>query len=854
MWAPAAWMAARMVLAQRMRLVRTAAAVALAVSLVAGTFSLTDTIDSAFRRATSSSPGVDVVVRATTEFRSVGNALPERETVPETLVAAIRAVPGVASAWGEVTGYAELVGKDGQAISARGLPTLGTALSPDAEIVSGRAATGPDEIVIDTATALADGYELGDRIKVMLEGAAREFTIAGLQKLSDVLASTQASFDVATAQQLLGHAGSFDSIVSAAAPGVSPQALRARISEVLPDRYEAVTSDQAARETRESWTDALGFLTTALLMFAAVALLVGAFIISNTFSVLVAQRGRELGMLRAVGASRRQVMGSVLAEALAVGMLASVAGVALGGVAAAGLLALMDWFGIDLPTSSVVFRPRTVAIGLAAGVVVTVAAAVIPALRATRTPPVAAMGGNVSTSERAPRRRAGWGVAVTAAGALSLAVGLFGQPARPVAVVAVGVAGILLGVTLLLPLVAGPAARLLGAPLVLMFRQPAALGRENAMRDPRRTAATAGALMIGITLVGVVTIMAASMKESAHRAVGDAMRADFSVTAAGVAGGTGGAGGLPGGVADKIRKVKGVAAVSQVRAGQWGLDGRTQTLVAVDPKTITRMYSLDPPTAEAAEGLDSRPGEGAELNVLVRDTVAGRRGWRVGDLVPMTFARTGTVEARLAAVFSTTTVRSDYVISLKGFKANYAQQLDTEVDVLLDDETGAVAGRAAIEKALVDFPGAEVRNPAEVVAAQRRQVNRMLVPVMALLALSVLIALLGIVNTLVLSIHERSRELGLLRAVGMAGSQLRAMIRSEALIIAALGSSLGVVMAVFLGWALVGALRHLGVTELVLPWGHLLGLVALACGAGLLAAVLPARKAARAEILPAVAG
>ena len=390
---------------------------------------------------------------------------------------------------------------------------------------------------------------------------------------------------------------------------------------------------------------------------------------------------------------------------------------------------------------------------------------------------------------------------------------------------------------------------MLGLPLVHILGQPALLGRENAMRNPRRTSATAAALMIGITLVGVVAILAASIKSSASHTIQDTLRADFVVTPRTAAGAQGA---VPTAVADKLRKVKSVAEVSEIRTGQWGLDGRTKTLVAVDPETVTDMYELDPAAALAVRRLGDRDLE--NRGVLVRESVAERHGWLVGDEVPMTFARTGTQPMRLADTFTSTAVRSDYVISLAAYKSNFKQQLSLEVDVLLKPGITAEAGRRAVEEALVDFPNVEARDRSQVLAAQEKQVDKLLLPVTALLALSVVIALLGIVNTLALSIHERTRELGLLRAVGMGRGQLRSMVRSEAVIIASLGAILGVVVAVFFGWALVGAMRDMGVSELVVPVRQLLGLVAAATVAGLLAGVLPARRAARLPVLDAIAG
>ena len=838
------WRILKGLLAHKSRLLRTAAAVALAVSLVSGTFVLTDTIDAAFDRASTSSAQIDVLVRASAEFTAQATTLPERETLPESLLDVIAAIPGVDKVWGQVMGFAELVDKEGNAISPSGLPTVGTAFTQQDTLVAGRAPTGPGEVVIDDVTAAKDGFVLGDRIKILFQGLVREFTIAGVRKVNDLLASTTASFDLQTAQQLLGEEGTFDAIPVKADAGVSPEVMRARIGAALPESYEVVTYDQAAREAQESWTKALGFLTTALLMFAAVALLVGAFIIFNTFSILVAQRTRELGLLRAVGASRRHLVTSVLAEALMVGLVASAVGIVLGLGAAHGLLAIMRMIGFELPSAPVVFRGRTAALGLVAGVLVTVAAAVIPAYRSTKVSPMAAIVGRTADEQGGFGRRVASGLGVTGVGLASLFIGLFGRVQTPLLAIGLGSAGILVGIAMLTPLVAAPAARVIGIPLIRLFGQPAVLGRDNAMRNPRRTSATAAALMIGITLVGVVAILAASIKSSASHTIQDTLRADFVVTPRTVAGAQGG---VPPAVGDKLRKARAVATVSEIRSGQWGLEGRARTLVAIDPETITQAYELDPAANAALRRLD-------DDSVLVRTSVAERHGWRVGDEVPMTFARTGTKLMVLADTFTSTAVRSDYVISLGAFKSNFKQQLSLEVDVRLAPGISAEAGRHAVEEALIDFPNVEVRDRGQVLAAQEAAVNKLLVPVTALLALSVVIALLGIVNTLALSIHERTRELGLLRAVGMARSQLRSMVRSEAVIIAGLGSVLGVVVAVFFGWALVGAMKDLGVNQLVVPVGQLAGLVAAATGAGLVAGVLPARRAARLPILDAISG
>ncbi|MGH9266446.1 MAG: FtsX-like permease family protein, partial [Acidimicrobiales bacterium] len=430
--------------------------------------------------------------------------------------------------------------------------------------------------------------------------------------------------------------------------------------------------------------------------------------------------GRELALLRSLGASRAQLTASVLLEALAVGLVGSVAGVLLGFGAARGLLALFERMGFALPDASAVFLPRTAVIGVLAGVVVTVLAALPPALRATRPAPVGAIRGADGARRHPAAGRSTVGAVVAVAGLATLLTGVLAGGNRPIVALGLGAAGVLGGIALLTPLVAGPAARVVGAPLVRLFGEPAFLGRENAMRSPRRTASTAAALMIGIGLVGVVAILAASVKASASRTVDDSLRADFVVTPNGFAG----AAGVPPAVAERLRQSPLVTTVSEIKGGQWGLDGRTQTLLAVDPATVTDLHQVDPASEAAVRRLD-------DAGVLVRDTVAQRYGWQVGGTVPMTFARTGTKAMRLQGTFSSTAVRTDYVITLGAYRANYAQQFSLEVDVALAPGVSPADGRVEIERLLADYPVVRIMDHTEVLAAQEEQVDRLLVPVTA---------------------------------------------------------------------------------------------------------------------------
>jgi putative ABC transport system permease protein len=505
----------------------------------------------------------------------------------------------------------------------------------------------------------------------------------------------------------------------------------------------------------------------------------------------------------------------------------------------------MGLSGYHYPVHGVVFAPRTALVGLLSGTAVTALAALLPARRATMAAPVSTIADPGATRAMVPgwaRRRVVVGLSGGVLGLVFLAGAVAGGFGPPLLLVALGVIALIGGISALNPVIVRPAVRTIASPLVRIGGQTAALGRDNALRNPRRTSATATALMIGIGLVGVVAILGASMKASATQTLRTSLRADFVVSPKGVGAA---ANGVPPAAAEALRTTPGVAVVSEVRAGQFGLDGTATQLVAVDPATVTATHALDAKSVAAAQAL----GHGG---VLVRNTEASAKGWKVGDEVPMTFARTGPQRLRLAAVFSTTTVRSDYVVSLDTFQANFNQQLDAEVDVRLAAGEAPSSARTRVEAVLRDFPGAEVMNKAQAVGAQQAKVDQVLLPVTAVLALSVLIALLGIANTLALSIHERTHEIGMLRAIGMAKRQLRSMIRSEAAIIALLGSLLGAAVAVLFGWAPVASMRDLGVTQLVVPVRQLAAIVAGATVAGLAAGVLPARRAASLPVLEAM--
>jgi putative ABC transport system permease protein len=835
-------------LAHKFRLAATALAIVLGVSFVAGTYVLTDTINATFTNLFDEvTQGIDVAVRSRDVF--TGQMGEVRDPIPEEVLNEVKAVDGVRVAEGSVTGFAQFVDKDGKPVTTGGAPTLGVSISSAPELQagttvrSGRLPSGPDEMVVDAQTAEKHGFAVGDRVKVLLQGPARTFTVSGIigfGSAGNLGGATLAGFTLPTAQEVLNREGRFDEIDVVAADGTTSEQLRDRVRAVLDPRYEVLTGEELSAAQAAAINDTIGrFLSTALLAFAFVALLVGGFLIFNTFTIIVAQRTRELALLRCLGASRRQVMTSVLLESLIVAVVASLVGLGLGVLIANGLKALLTGIlNFDLPTTGTVFLWRTVIVSLAVGIVVTVLAALLPARKATRVPPVAALQPETAFAPTHFRkRRIVLGVLVTLVGVALLLAGLFQNEGNRLVNVASGAVIVFFGVAILSPLIARPLARLIGWPFAKAFRLPGTLARENAMRNPRRTASTAAALMIGLALVTFVSIFAASIKASTTETLDRTIAADYILMNDTFTP-------FSPDLATRLADQPELAAVVGVRLGAFKLDGATKQLIGIDPAAYDRVVKTEVVSGSIA---DLQSG-----GLAVKEDVAEANGWTVGERVALQFPRGGTQQVPVKAIYKDNSVNGDYMLSLADYERFYADQADSQILVQAAPGTDPAASRAAIDRVLVDFPNVTVRDQAEYKAETARQIDQVVNLFFALLALAVVIALFGIVNTLGLSIFERIRELGLLRAVGATRRQVRAMIRWEAVIIAVLGAVLGLAVGVFFGWTVVRALRSVGITEFALPGGQLVIFVVFAALAGILAAVLPGRRAARIDVLRAI--
>jgi putative ABC transport system permease protein len=835
-------------LAHKFRLAATALAIVLGVGFVSGTYVLTDTINATFTNLFDQvTKGIDVAVRSKDVF--TGQQGETRDPIPEEILNDIKRVDGVRIAEGSVTGYAQFVDRNGKAVTTGGAPTLGVSISSTPELQAGstvrqgRLPSAPDEMVVDAQTAEKHHFAPGDRVKVLLQGPARTFTVSGVigfGEAGNLGGATLAGFTLPTAQEVLNRNGKFDEIDVVAADGVTPERLRDRVRAVLDPRYEVLTGVELSEASAKAINDTFGrFLSIGLLSFAFVALLVGAFLIFNTFTIIVAQRTRELALLRCLGASRRQVLGSVLLESLIVAVVASLVGLGFGVLVANGIkAALTGLLNFDLPTTGTVFLWRTVVVALGVGIVVTMLAALLPALKATRVPPVAALQPETAFAPTHFRkRRIVLGALVTLAGIGLLLAGLFQDQGNRLANVASGAVVVFFGVAVLSPLIARPLARLIGWPFARVFRVPGTLARENAMRNPRRTASTAAALMIGLALVTFVSIFAASIKASTTATLDKTIAADYILNNDTFTP-------FSPDLAGRLANQPELGAVVGVRLGAFKLNGATKQLTGIDPAAFDKVVKT--------EVLSGSLTDLASGGLAVKEDVAKANGWKVGDTVSLQFPRGGTQRVPVKAIYMDNSVNGDYLLALRDYERFYADQADSQILVQAAPGTDPKASRAAIDRVLVDFPNVTVRDQAEYKAETAKQIDQVVNLFFALLALAVIIALFGIVNTLGLSIFERIRELGLLRAVGATRRQVRSMIRWEAVIIAVLGAVLGLAVGLFFGWTIVRALHSVGITEFALPGGQLVIFVVFAALAGVLAAVLPGRRAAKVDVLRAI--
>jgi putative ABC transport system permease protein len=838
-------------LARKLRTALTGFAVVIGVAFVAGTFVFTDTIDASFKDLFErASKGTDVSVQSHVAVEEDFVAPPPMEA---STLERVQSVEGVEEAAGFVSADATLLDRDGEPIISGGPPTLLLSQGPERfdplTYTDGGPPEADDEVVIDKATADEFGWAAGDTVTVAAREPQKDYTVAGVARLGDsdnLAGSRMVLMTLDEAQRVLREDG-YNDISVAASSGTSPEELKQAIAAELGGGYAVRTGEEQAEKSAQDLSDALGFIRIALLVFAGVAVLVGGFLIFNTFSVTVAQRSREFALLRTLGASRPQILRSVIAETVAIGLAASVVGILVGLLLAPGLRALLSAFGLELGSTSTELQPRTVIVALLVGVIATVVSGFVPARRATRVQPVEAMReAELPTGGHLRRRRVVIALLVEAAGVAALLYGLLGDPGTASATASVLGLGTLLmifGLALLAPTLVRPLSSAIGKPLERPLGLAGRLARENATRQPQRTAVTASALMIGVALVVLVAIFAAGLRATIDQGI------DEQVRAAGIVTHEDGFSPLSTGVTERLATVDGVEAVSAIRFQTGRIVGESgnTSVTGVDTDTVRDVLTLN-----WDEGSDALLSELSSDRAAISNDFAESHDLAVGDTLRFTTPRGNAASYEVSGIY-------DSAAGLVGGVIVSNASLETAWDAK-DVAFAMVAGapgadpeaiKRAEVAALDDFPTAKPQTIEDFKEEQNEQVGVLVGLVYALLSLSVIVALLGIVNTLALSVHERTRELGMLRAVGMSRRQVRRMVRAESVITAAIGAILGIVLGIAFAALLSRPLADEGFV-FELPIVTLVVVAILAAIAGVLAAIPPARRAARVDVLRAV--
>lgn len=838
-------------LARKVRLILSGLAVVLGVMFVSGAFVLTDTLGRSFDAVFADVyEGIDVNVAAKPNIAvSEVEGEPFVPPFPATALDTVRAVPGVAGATGVVAADgARLIGSNGKVVTSFGPPQLGENWTGENDLVKlreGRTPQADDEIVVNAALAEAAKVEVGDRVGVLTLEPRREFTLVGIFGYSggrdSIGGVNEVAFTTPVAQRLmLGEPGTFNSVTVTAAAGVSVETLRDDVARALGADYEVKTGKQVSADAAAGLKEALSFFNNILLGFAGVALLVGTFLILNTFSIIVAQRTRELALMRAIGASGRQIIGSVVLEAIAVGLLASVLGLGAGIGVGALLAYLFGQFSGGLTLAGLGVPPVAVISAFAVGLLITVVAALLPALRAARIPPIAAMQ-DVATPDRPLTRVTVAGAVVTTAGGGLLALGLTGNAGgSTLPVILGGVLFSFIGVALLTPLISRPVVSLLGA--VFAWSVPGRLGRLNSGRNPRRTAITAAALMVGIALVTGVTVILDSAKSSISALAEDTIKAELVVS---------GARSGPRPPSFDPAVLARTAEIPGVRL----VDGEYGDMAVVNGKRTWVSASSNVAALRQIFGAEVTAGDIGRLGpdqILVSSDTAKARSLSVGSQVSVQLSRGDPQEYTVTGIYASSQLTNPMVLPAAA-ASNFAIPQPIQGFIQLAPGTRVADVQPQVEALLADSPEVSVADRAAFIEQQTGQFDFLLQMIQILLALAIVIAVLGIINTLALSVLERTRELGLLRAIGLRRAQTMRMITVEAVVISVFGALLGVAVGAGLGAAVVEALKDEGITDLVLPWGQMALFLGLAAIIGVIAAALPAIRAARINVLGAIA-
>jgi putative ABC transport system permease protein len=843
-----------------LRFVSTLLAVLLGVGFMCGTLVLGDTVKKGFDGAFADIyANIDVVVRSTDKVSTPFGG-DQRAQVDDAIIPTLTGLPGIAAAEGQVQKATVVVAPDGDPLGPTGgAPTfvMNWMGSPQLNawiVVDGAAPSAPDQAVIDKATATNRKVGVGDTIQVTASSGVVPFTVSGIATFGEIDSyggSTAVLIPTEQAQIIGAEPGKFDWINLAAADGVSQDEARAEVAKVLPPNTEALTGKAFTEEQQDLFRQLISILTNFITAFGVIALFVGAFIIYNTFTIIVTQRTQELALLRALGAGRRQIVGSVFLEALVVGIVASLLGIGFGIVLAIGLNQLLGAIGLSFATQNLVIQPTRFITPVLLALVVTLASAIFPAIRASRVAPIAAMRDIAIDQSSSSRLRMVLGAVFTALAGLLVYLGFSGSTDNALLLVGVGMLGVFLGAATLGPVYGKPLSRVLGSPLARLYGVTGRLAKENTLRNPSRTATTAAALIISVGLVSLITIAGSSIKATQSEVLDKSFKGDFIVSTTDFTG-------MSPAVAEQIRQDPGVETTASLRfgfaqVGEQNPEGTNNGSVLLATNFTDLNTVFDVGVVEGSTEL------GATGMAVLQDW-ANDNNKAVGDVVPVRFITAdGPQDFTISAIYKTDigVGGGGYLISTEAFDANVpeSQRVDQNTFVKLAPGADPAAVKERLDKIIEPFPTVQLQDLTEFKEAQNAQIDQSLAFVYAMLGLAVLIGLIGIVNTLLLSVFERTREIGLMRAVGMTRAQVRRTIRLESVIIALIGTITGLIIGVFFAWALVKALSTNQSQELVLsfPYNQLVIIVLIASVFGVLAALWPARRASRLNVLQAIA-
>ena len=840
-------LALRMTLARKGRLVLTSLAIILGTGFLSGTLIFSDTLNKTFDRLFADVfRDVDAYVRSS-QFVEVGFGGEQRAQTPISALDAVLAVDGVQDATGDIQAFARIIGKDGTPMgSENGPPTFGgiatKSLAGLWTIEQGRLPVGPNEMAMDKATAKNAKYSIGDRVRVTAQKGSRTFTLVGIANYGDVSSpggATFALFDQPTASEFLLREGYVDAFLVKGDGSLTDEELAARITSSLDPtlKLETLTGAQITKETQDQIGQVLSFLTIFLTAFSLIALGIGCFVIYNVFSITIAQRLRENALLRAIGASKRQVSSSMFVEAGLIGVIGSFLGFASGIGLSQALSALLNAFGVEIPTKGLSVSLSTLIITVLVGTVVTLVSAIFPALRAGRVPPLAALRDTALEVVDRRGRRVLIGVIVSALGALGITLTALGQSNN---FLGIGILFVFAGVIIIGPAIAKPVALTLGRPIERWRGITGGMARQNAARNPKRTARTAAPVLIGVALVTAFTAFAASLRAEIRNTIGSSFRGDYALSVD-----SQGFGGIPISVTDQIAKLKQVKQATGIGfvSVKFGEDSRFA--VVIDPKTTSGLYDFT--MVEGREDTLSATG------VLVSTTVATNKGLSVGSTIPITLLDGDVVNARVEGIFDGKGTFGNYVVNRDLFTNTSTPLFNNYVYIVKSPDASDTDLEKAVSSVTTELGIGKLQSREAFIDAQAAQVNQILGLIYGLLTLSIFIAVVGIVITLLLSVFERTREIGLLRAVGMTRSQVRTTVRWESVITSLYGAVVGVILGIVMGAVLIGVLAEGGLGAFRLPITGTVIILLLSFIIGVLASIYPARRATKVDVMRAIA-